>query len=312
MAFTFGFYNAFEHDRRYDAIQVSKIFDGIIADGVYATVGKAFVLKINEVTGDVNVQPGRAWFDHTWSLNDADLPMIAPGSDLVNDRWDAVVLDINRNQEPDNPDGRLNQILWIQGTPSLNPEKPTLIKEDEHTQYPLGYIYRKANSLEIVQADIENTVGTSECPFVTGIIETIHIDDLLLQWRDEWLQYTKKYEQDAKEWIEGRKKEYLEYFADLKREGDKTLTELIRELLDFRNANEAYFLNWIDQMKDVLSQYPGGEIYLMLDELKAQQNEILDMIINGYKPIRLITNDGICITNDIGTPLLVDIPLCPC
>ena len=41
MAFSYGFYNAVDHDRRYDAVQMSQIFDGIISDVVYATYKKA-------------------------------------------------------------------------------------------------------------------------------------------------------------------------------------------------------------------------------------------------------------------------------
>ena len=45
MAFSFGFYNAVNHDRRYDAVQFGQIFDGIISDGVYATYKKALIVK---------------------------------------------------------------------------------------------------------------------------------------------------------------------------------------------------------------------------------------------------------------------------
>lgn len=38
MAFTFGFYNSLNGDRKYNAEQVSSIFDGLISDGVYDTM----------------------------------------------------------------------------------------------------------------------------------------------------------------------------------------------------------------------------------------------------------------------------------
>lgn len=43
MSVTFGFYNSKEGDRRYDAIQMSSIFDGIIQDGILQHVGTAMV-----------------------------------------------------------------------------------------------------------------------------------------------------------------------------------------------------------------------------------------------------------------------------
>ena len=45
MSVTFGFYNSKEGDRRYDAIQMSSIFDGIIQDGILQHVGTAMVVK---------------------------------------------------------------------------------------------------------------------------------------------------------------------------------------------------------------------------------------------------------------------------
>lgn len=75
MSVTFGFYNSKEGDRRYDAIQMSSIFDGIIQDGILQHVGTAMVVKESEAM-IINVGVGRAWFNHTWTLNDALLPLV--------------------------------------------------------------------------------------------------------------------------------------------------------------------------------------------------------------------------------------------
>lgn len=181
MAFSFGFYDALEHDRRYDAIQMSQIFDGIILDGVFATVKDAFVVKASEEPNQVIVSSGRAWFDHTWNYNDAPLPIEAPISDLILKRIDALVIDVNRNVE-----SRTNAILWVQGIPSSNPVKPILINEINHHQYPLAYVTRDANMEIIKQENIENAIGTEACPFVTGVLETVDIELLLLQWEDSY------------------------------------------------------------------------------------------------------------------------------
>ena len=49
MSVTYGFYNSKNKDRRYDAIQMSSIFDGIIRDGILQHVGTAMMVK--ESTG---------------------------------------------------------------------------------------------------------------------------------------------------------------------------------------------------------------------------------------------------------------------
>ena len=180
MSVTYGFYNSKNKDRRYDAIQMSSIFDGIIRDGIFQHVGTAMMVK--ESTGMmVNVGIGRAWFNHTWTLNDALLPLTVSQSEVILNRIDAVVLEVDARESV-----RANAIKIVKGTPATSPVKPTMVKTNERWQYPLAYIRVKSGVTSIRQADITNTVGTSECPFVTAPLEKMSIDDLIAQWKDQW------------------------------------------------------------------------------------------------------------------------------
>lgn len=233
MSFSFGFYNSLNHDRLYDAIQVSEIFDGIITDGVYSAIGDHLVVKASENENMVIVGSGRAWFDHTWNKNDADLPIQAPLPDLLMQRYDALVIDINSNVAE-----RTNSIMWVEGIPSLNnPVKPTLIDTVDHHQHPLCYVLRTASNNTIIQDDIENTIGTDECPFVTGILQQVSISDLLLQWtaqfatfmntneatatawENEWEAsmslWTIEQKNEFATWMAGEKTEFDDWFANL-------------------------------------------------------------------------------------------------
>lgn len=176
MALTFGFYNSIDHDRRYNALQMSQLFDGIITDGVFMNIGSAMVVTANSGL-TVHVGIGRAWFNSTWTLNDAIYPVEATEADGLRDRIDAVVLEIDRRET-----ARANRILFKEGVASTTPQKPEMTKSNDVYQYPLCYINRAPGSTEIAQSDIENCVGTSECPFVTGILSTISTDELVKQW----------------------------------------------------------------------------------------------------------------------------------
>lgn len=160
MAFTFGFYNSHNHDRIYDAKSVSRIFDGLVTDGVYSTIGDRFVVRPATDANTVIVGSGRAWFDHTWNYNDTAMLLEGPESHTLFDRWDAIVLDVNTNVEY-----RTNDIIWVQGTASSTPVKPTMIHEYDHNQYPLAYVYRRAKVEYIEASDIDNVIGTAECPY---------------------------------------------------------------------------------------------------------------------------------------------------
>ena len=163
MAFTFGFYNSLDHDRVYDSLSISKIFDGLITDGIYATIGECF--KVRRYSGtSVSVSSGRAWFDHTWNYNDSDMILTGDSAHATLDRWDAIVLDVNSSNQY-----RENSIKWVYGTAATNPVKPTMVSTTSHHQYPLAYVYRRANST-ISASDITNTIGTDECPYCTGLL----------------------------------------------------------------------------------------------------------------------------------------------
>lgn len=180
---TYGFYDSINHDRRYNALQFGSMFDGIVRDGIFMSIGTCFRV----IPGDgmmLLVGIGRGWFDHTWILNDAPYPISIPLSEVILNRIDAIVIDINQEEN-----ARKNDIILVKGTPSANPQRPALIKSKNRNQYPLAYIYVGAGVTSIRAADITSMIGTSEAPYVTGILETVNIDALLDQWKDQYLRF---------------------------------------------------------------------------------------------------------------------------
>lgn len=283
MSVTCGFYNSLNGDRKYDAVQVSKLFDGLITDGVFASIGTAFVVKA--ATGQtVNVGIGKAWFNHTWTLNDAILPMEAPDSEVLLDRIDAIVIEVNATESV-----RMNDIKFVTGNPSSAPVRPTLIDEGNVHQHPLCYIYRKYGSTQITQADITNMVGTSETPFVTGILQTVSLDELLGQWRDELDQFVAKESSDLDEWIANQEAEFTAWFNQM-----KTDLTVKQQLLDEWIANEqADFLAWYEAMKNQLSEDAAGRLQMAIDK-----EEIKRVLLVGFVDgLKEFSNDGTVITS---------------
>lgn len=180
MAIKSGFFNSSSGDRKYDALDLSSIFDGIIEDGVFATLNNQFAVKPG--TGmQVTVDTGKAWFNHTWTINDAILPLTIEAADITLDRYDAVVLEVN-NTDP----VRRNDIKIIKGTPAGIPKKPTLVNETDVHQHALAYILVGKGVTSIEARFIEIVVGKSETPFVTGPLKTVPIDELFAQWESEF------------------------------------------------------------------------------------------------------------------------------
>lgn len=178
MAVTYGFYNSSNGDRKYNALQFSRLFEGIIRDGVFSTVGGSLmVVAASNLT--VNISPGRAWFNNTWTNNDALLPLTLDPAEAILNRYDAIVLEVA-------PDERENRFKIVKGTPATTPVKPTMIKTGGIYQYPLAYIYVGKGVESISQANISNAVGTAECPFITGALQQVTTDDIIAQWESEF------------------------------------------------------------------------------------------------------------------------------
>lgn len=238
MSFASGFFNSVDHDRLYDATDISRLFDGLIRDGIFASIGDCLVVKQSNQM-NVTVGTGRAWFNHTWSYNDALYPVTIPPSEILMDRIDAVVLEINSVESV-----RANSIKLIKGTPSSTPAKPALTNTKEVHQYPLAYVTVGKEVTSIRQADIENCVGTSVCPFVTGILEVISIEQLIPQWKDILNRFVEENTANFNTWMNGEKQDYQAW-----------LTAAKKEITDWQATSKSDYQKWYDSIKNGYDQW---------------------------------------------------------
>lgn len=283
MSVSSGFFNSLNGDRKYNAAQMSAIFDGLIIDGVFASIGTSFAVKAaGGLT--VNVGIGKAWFDHTWTVNDSILPMTAPEAEVLLDRIDAVVLEVNGTESV-----RENTIKFVKGNPSSAPSRPTLTNEGNVHQYPLCYIYRKYGTAVINQADITPMVGTESTPFVTGILQTISLDELLGKWQDELDRFTDARSQEVDDWIAQEESDFTAWFNKMKEDLQQEQTVLDQWIA----SEQADFLAWYNQMKDQLSGDVAGNL-----QLKIDKEEVKRILLVGFEEgTKEFSDNGTVITS---------------
>lgn len=283
MSVSSGFFNSLNGDRKYNAAQMSAIFDGLIIDGVFASIGTAFAVKVAGGLA-VNVGIGKAWFDHTWTVNDSILPMTAPEAEVLLDRIDAVVLEVNGMESVRN-----NTIKFVKGNPSSAPSRPTLTNEGNVHQYPLCYIYRKYGTAVINQADITPMVGTESTPFVTGILQTISLDELLGKWQDELDRFTDARSKEVDDWIAQEESDFTAWFNKMKADLQQEQTVLDQWIA----SEQADFLAWYNQMKDQLSGDVAGNLQLEIDK-----EEVKRILLVGFEDgTKEFSDDGTVITS---------------
>ena len=265
-----GFYNG--ADRAYEAREMTQIVDGIINDGVFASIGTCFVVKASSGR-TVNVGVGKAWFNSTYTLNDAVLPIDCEESEVLLNRIDAVIIEVDTRESV-----RDNFIKVIKGVPASNPVNPTLNTESGVHQYPLCYIYRRAGNNEILQMDITNMVGSTETPFVTGILQTVSLDELLGQWQDELDRFIANEEELASEEIST--------FVETMKE---SMEEAVISTNEWTAAQQATILDWFNNLKTNLSVDGAINLQMQID-VEEIERILLCGFVDGTKEI---SNDGL-------------------
>ena len=287
MSVTYGFYSSLNGDRKYTSEQISAIFDGIISDGVYSTIGSHYIVRAGDGM-HVIVGTGRCWFNHTWTLNDSDLPLPIDASDLILNRIDTVVIEVDSRRS-----SRQNVITVVKGTPSSYPSRPALSTSGPIRQYPLADVRIDAKANIIRASDITNRVGTMDCPFVTGVVTSVTVDEILKQWEAEWNNILIRRSKEWDDWFnqttldKNQKLDayisdtetridalllkantdidaYIQFIQDQIASGESTLTEWIA-------VKQTEFDTWFNGIKDKLS---GDVATKLANDVIALQSDI--------------------------------------
>jgi len=172
-----GFFNSVNGDRVYNAEQMSAIFEGLITDGVYESVGNKLAVQPNSGMA-IQIASGRGWCKRKWFNNTTDYLMTLEASDVTLNRWCAVCVrsDINDTVRSAVPVLKYSEY-------ATTPVKPTPTNTETVKELILAYVYIKAGASEITASDITDTrADEALCGWVTGLIEQLSSATLWTQW----------------------------------------------------------------------------------------------------------------------------------
>ena len=272
---TYGFYNSVDHDRTYDATQVSELFDGLIREGVYEFIGQRFAVSALSSGFQVSVGTGRAWFNHTWTKNDAELVLTlpAPPTEPKRYRCDAIVLDINSDIKV-----RENKITYVSGEESANenPPHPSLLT-GTHYQVPLAWIKRVGREENILQANINYVVGTSVCPYVVGVLQEVDITAHVAEWEDAWNQ-----------WFNTKTAGWDEELAAAEAAIENATSDVTEEVAEFRvwvASQKSQFDGWMDDSKNDFDAWFANLQYILDGDVAGHLQNEIDTLGNRITPI---------------------------
>ena len=208
MALTSGFYPSKDGDRKYSALDFGRMFDGLIHDGIYATALNGFRPRMKDATSlTIQVDSGRAWFNHTWVVNDAIIEIDGSPAHPTFPRWDALVLTVDRSD-----DQRSAYLEIVNGVPKDGATRPdvTSTNNEIKSRYPLFYLFMDSKyKAGTAPKQVSDNRGQSNCPFVTGIVDHLDGDTLFKRWDDSFQEWAKNYSAEVKTDLDEWKAERL-------------------------------------------------------------------------------------------------------
>lgn len=279
MAITYGFFNAVKlsdgtFDRKYNSEQMSDMFEGLITDGVYESVGDALIVKASSGM-TVQVGTGRIVINGKWLKNDAKLDVTIPTAHATLNRYDAVVCRMDGS-------GRTMSIVVKSGTAATNPSKPAITNTEAVKEKCLAYVYVGKGVTSISQSNITDTrADTSLCGWVTGIVKQVDTSELFLQWQTAYEEYFDEMEA----WKAAQKADFDAWFSALTGQLQvNTYIKKYHKVVEMGSANGVFKLD--------MSGYTYSDTdILMINVNGVMLTEVYDYLLDTSKtPVEIHTN----------------------
>lgn len=291
---TYGFFNSLNGDRTYNADQMSSMFEGLISDGIFESVGNKFQVTAGDGMS-VNVDTGRAFLEDRWCRNDAVVSVSISAASVTLPRWTAVVLrkDVtNRNIV----------LATVDGEAASTPVKPSITRSGDVYEICLAYVYVAANATEIASENITDTrADTTVCGWVTGLIEQVDTSTLFAQWEAAYNtnvanmeNFEQGLETEMQEWQAGFQGDMEDWEDQQKTSFDAWLDTLTEEL----NVN-TYVEDYYKTAS--FTSGTGHTVYLDMTGYTYAAEDIINVWING---LIAVAGDDYNITAEGGTPFI--------
>lgn len=277
----FGFFDSVDGDRKYNSRDVAEIFDGIIADGIYAQIGERFsvnpksVVESSEDQMTITVGTGQAWLSHTKVLNTSRLELTLSEGIGAN-RYDAIILEVNDNTR--------NVDIFIKSNVTTKTNNPNtkfdladgqLVRTEFVHQYLLAVILVEGGASKITAANIASKIGfdiPDGVPYVTCPLDPFPADETLKQWNSQWYAFFNKADSDFKEAQQDRSTQFNTFmtnsdaaFTNAQDERNVDYQELRALIVNWLNSTETDWDTWYASVKDNFEGYVDGVV--------AQHNE---------------------------------------
>ena len=168
MAFTCGFFNSVNGDRKYNAEEMNNPYYRIVSNGIFANedgTESTDFLVTKDTIGTVKVTKGDGIFFDKWAKLDGDLTLAMYTPHSVYSRIDSVVIRVDKSD-----DVRAGSIVIKKGVPASTPTAPEIERTSTVKEYRLADILIPANATAVSQITITDQRSSSDCGWITALI----------------------------------------------------------------------------------------------------------------------------------------------
>lgn len=239
-----GFFDSINDDRLYSAEEMNRPYRRLVSNGVFAKQNGQTADDLQVLSNDgmnIIVKQGDGIFADKWFNNPNDKVItIDTNTDIV-PRIDSIIVQVSFLT-----DERAGYIMYKKGIPASEPQPPTLNINESVKEYRLANIYVDVNTNNILQSNITDLRGSSECPWITGLIEQVDTSQLFLQYQ----------------------KAYEDFYNNIE-----------SEFQDYYNETTEGFQEWFESLQDTLSGDVAGNL-LNLINTKADKKKLYNATID--------------------------------
>ncbi len=209
-----GFFDSINKDRLYSADEMNKPYKRVITNGVFATPKGTPSTDLQVISGNngmnIIVKAGEGLFGDKWFENPNDISITVPSNTNIVPRRDSVIVQIDKTQS-----GRVGNIVYRTGEASSNPMPPNIGTVNNIIEYRLANIYVAASANAINNDAIVDLRGSSECPWITSLIQQVDTSTLFNQWQAAYQDYYNTSTSDFNEYTTEQREAWEQFLNNL-------------------------------------------------------------------------------------------------
>lgn len=256
---TCGFFDSINKDRVYSADQMTMPYKRLVADGVFATKEGTPSTDLQVIAGTgraVVVLAGNAMVGNKWFESPSSIAITIPENTAVSTRIDSVIIQVDKRMS-----GRNGSVVYRTGTASGNPVPPDLSTDDSVVEYRVANIEVAAGATSITQSNITDLRGTSECPWVAGLITQVDTSTLWTQYSSAFAALYNQYTAEYEEYTEQQKAAWDAFIQTLTDQLDvSTNVVMLTNVVTTEGTTGSVSIGipLYDQTTDILQVYING------------------------------------------------------